>query len=411
MKKSILKQYARLIATMGGNVQKGQDVLVTASLDQPEFVKLLVEECYRAGARKVRVEWSYQPLAKVHARFQKEKVLSEVSEWEKAKMQEMVDTLPVRIYLSSEDPDGLKGINRKFFKAAQKRATIMKPYRDAIDNKHQWCIAAVPGPDWAKKLYPNLSRHQAVEQLWKDILLTSRADGVTFGEDPVEAWKAHNKDLKDRCQYLNDLHLRELHYSSANGTDFKVGLMPESRFHGGSDFTLQGVEFNPNIPSEEAFTSPDRRTAEGIVYSTKPLSFSGQLIENFSVRFEAGRAVEVKAEKGQDVLEYIVGMDEGSHYLGEVALVPKESPINTSGVLFYNTLFDENAACHLALGAGFNECVEGFENLTEEELFEKGLNDSIGHTDFMIGSDDLSIDGITEDGQTIPIFRDGTWAF
>ncbi len=407
MKKKVLKQYARLIATVGGNVQKGQDVLITASLDQPEFVEMLAVECYRAGARKVRVEWSYQPLTKVHARWQKEKVLSEVTEWERAKLQEMVDTLPVRIFLSSEDPDGLRGISRKFFKAAQKRATVIKPYRDAIDNKHQWCIAAVPGEAWAKKLYPELSRHQAVEQLWKDILLTSRADGA----DPVRAWEEHNRDLKDRCAYLNELHLKTLHYSSSNGTDFTVGLMPESRFHGGSDFTLQGVEFNPNIPSEEAFTSPDRRTAEGIVYSTKPLSFQGQLIENFSVRFEAGRAVEVKAEKGQEVLEYIVGMDEGSHYLGEVALVPKESPINTSGVLFYNTLFDENAACHLALGAGFNECVEGFTEMTEEELFEKGLNDSIGHTDFMIGSDDLAIDGITEDGRTVAIFRNGTWAF
>ena len=407
MKKTILKQYARLIAVMGGNVQKGQDVVITASLDQPEFVKMLVEECYKAGARKVRVEWGYQALTKLHARYQKEKVLAEVTDWEKAKMQDMVDTLPVRIFLASDDPDGLRGINRKFFKAAQQRAAIMKPYRDAIDTKHQWCIAAVPGEAWAKKLHPALSKHQAVEQLWKDILLTSRA----YDGDPVAAWQAHNQDLKDRCAYLNSLNLRELHYTAANGTDFKVGLMPEGRFEGGSAFTLQGVEYNPNIPSEEAFTSPDRRTAEGIVYSTKPLSFQGQLIENFSIRFEAGRAVEVKAEKGQEVLEYIVNMDEGSHYLGEVALVPKESPINTSGVLFYNTLFDENAACHLALGAGFDECVEGFENLTEEELAEKGLNDSIAHVDFMIGSEDLSIDGITADGKTVAIFRDGTWAF
>lgn len=411
MKKTILRQYARLIATMGGNVQKGQDVMINASLDQPEFVQMLVEECYRAGARKVRVDWGYPALTKVHARWQKEKVLAEVTEWEKARMQEMVDRLPVRIFLASDDPDGLKGINRKFFGAMQKRAAIMKPYRDAIDNKHQWCIAAVPGEAWAKKLYPQLSRHQAVEQLWKDILLTSRADGVTFGADPVENWVKHNEDLKERCKYLNDLNLRKLCYRSANGTDFTVELMPESRFHGGSDFTLNGVEFNPNIPSEEAFTSPDRRTAEGIVYSTKPLSYQGQLIENFWVRFHEGRAVEWGAEKGKEVLEYIITMDEGSHYLGEVALVPKESPINTSGVLFYNTLFDENAACHLALGAGFNECVEGFENLTEEELAEKGLNDSLTHVDFMIGSDDLSIDGITASGETVAIFKDGTWAF
>ena len=407
MKKSILRQYARLIATMGGNVQKGQDVMINASLDQPEFVQMLVEECYKAGARKVRVDWNYPALTKVHARWQKEKVLSEVTDWEKARMQAMVDRLPVRIVLASDDPDGLKGINRKFFGAMQKKMAVMRPYREAIDNKHQWCIAAVPGEAWAKKLYPDLSRHQAVEQLWKDILKTSRADGA----DPVEAWKQHNQDLRERCAYLNSLKLRKLCYRSANGTDFSVELMPESRFLGGSDFTLQGVEYNPNIPSEEAFTSPDRRTAEGIVYATKPLSFSGQLIENFWIRFKEGRAVEWDAEKGKEVLDYMINIDEGSHYLGEVALVPKESPINTSGVLFYNTLFDENAACHLALGSGFNECVEGFKDLSKEELTEKGLNNGISHTDFMIGSNDLEIDGITEDGETIAIFKNGTWAF
>ena len=410
MKKTILRNYARLIARVGANVQKGQDVILTASLDQPEFVKMVTEECYKAGARKVRIDWSYPELAKVHARYQKESVLGEVTDWEKARLQEMVDKLPARIFLDSDDPDGLKGIHSRYFKAMQKRAGIVKPYRDAIDNKHQWVIAAVPGEAWAKKLYPHLSKHQAVEQLWKDILFTSRSDGEVF-KDPEEAWKQHNKDLKERCEYLNNLHIRTLKYTSDNGTDFTIDLMPESRFHGGSDFTLQGVEFNPNIPSEEAFTSPDRRTANGVVYATKPLSYQGQLIESFHIRFENGRVTEAKAEVGQNILDNMINMDEGSHYLGEVALVPKESPINTSGILFYNTLFDENAACHLALGAGFNECVDGFEGLSEEELFEKGLNDSISHTDFMIGSEDLSIDAVTEDGKTVPIFKNGTWAF
>lgn len=407
MKKSVLKNYARLIAREGANIQKGQEVLVYAGLDQPEFVKLLVEECYRAGAKKVSVEWMFDPLTKVHARWMKQKDLSRVEDWEKAKLQHMVDVLPARIVLLSEDPDGFKGINPKYFKAVQARAAENKPYHDAIENKHQWCAAGVPGEAWAKKLYPKLSKRQAIEQLWKDILFTSRADG----EDPTAAWEEHNRDLKARCDYLNSLSLRELRYRSSNGTDFHVGLMPKGLFHAGSDTTLQGVVFNPNIPTEEVFTSPDRRTAEGIVYSTKPLSFQGQLIENFSVRFENGRAVEVKAEKGQQVLEQVVSMDDACHYLGEVALVPKESPINVSGVLFYNTLFDENAACHLALGRGFPECVNGFEEMTRDELYELGLNDSIGHTDFMIGADDLAIDGVTADGKVVPIFREGTWAF
>ena len=407
MKKTVMRSYAKLIVRVGANVQKGQEVRVFASLDQPEFIKMLAEECYKAGASRVTVDWNYPELTKLSARYMKLRDLSETREWEKARMQDMVDHLPVRIFIESEDPDGLRGINPKYFKAFAARIKISKPYRDAIDNKHQWCIAAVPGEAWAKKVHPELSKRAAVEQLWKDILYTARADG----EDPIADWEEHNRDLKARSKYLNDLHLRELRYHSANGTDFKVGLIPTAEFHAGRDTTMQGVVYDPNMPTEEVFTSPDRRTAEGIVYATKPLSYQGQLIENFSVRFEKGRAVEVKAEKGQDVLEQIISMDEGCHYLGECALVPKESPIHQSGLLFYNTLFDENAACHLALGFGFDECVKGFENMTKEELYEIGVNDVGNHTDFMIGSDDLSIDGVDEHGNVHPIFRNGTWAF
>ena len=407
MKKTVMRSYAKLIVRVGANVQKGQEVRVFASLDQPEFIKMLAEECYKAGASRVTVDWNYPELTKLSARYMKLRDLSETREWEKARMQDMVDHLPVRIFIESEDPDGLRGINPKYFKAFAARIKISKPYRDAIDNKHQWCIAAVPGEAWAKKVHPELSKRAAVEQLWKDILYTARADG----EDPIADWEEHNRDLKARSKYLNDLHLHELRYHSANGTDFKVGLIPTAEFHAGRDKTMQGVVYDPNMPTEEVFTSPDRRTAEGIVYATKPLSYQGQLIENFSVRFEKGRAVEVKAEKGQDVLEQIISMDEGCHYLGECALVPKESPIHQSGLLFYNTLFDENAACHLALGFGFDECVKGFENMTKEELYEIGVNDAGNHTDFMIGSDDLSIDGVDEHGNVHPIFRNGTWAF
>lgn len=407
MKKTVMRSYAKLIVRVGANVQKGQEVRVFASLDQPEFIKMLAEECYKAGASRVTVDWNYPELTKLSARYMKLRDLSETREWEKARMQDMVDHLPVRIFIESEDPDGLRGINPKYFKAFAARIKISKPYRDAIDNKHQWCIAAVPGEAWAKKVHPELSKRAAVEQLWKDILYTARADG----EDPIADWEEHNRDLKARSKYLNDLHLRELRYHSANGTDFKVGLIPTAEFHAGRDTTMQGVVYDPNMPTEEVFTSPDRRTAEGIVYATKPLSYQGQLIENFSVRFEKGRAVEVKAEKGQDVLEQIISMDEGCHYLGECALVPKESPIHQSGLLFYNTLFDENAACHLALGFGFDECVKGFENMTKEELYEIGVNDAGNHTDFMIGSDDLSIDGVDEHVNVHPIFRNGTWAF
>ena len=407
MKQTILRRYARLIARAGVNIQKGQDVIISCDLDQPRFVELLVDECYKAGARKVRVEFSYQPLEKLHVRHQTVTTMARVEEWEKACLEHYIEILPCRIYLTSEDPDGLKGINqKKMAKADQKRFPIIKPYFDRMENKYQWCIAAVPGAAWAKKLFPHLSRGQAMEKLWEAILQTSRVD-----EDPVAAWEAHNRDLHDRCAYLNSLGIAELHYKGDNGTDLTVGLIPEAEFQGGTETSLQGISFNPNIPSEECFTSPMRGKAEGIVYATKPLSYQGELIENFSVRFENGKAVEVRAEKNQTLLEQMIAMDEGAAYLGECALVPVNSPISESGLLFYETLFDENAACHLALGMGFTNTIRGYENKTLEECRAMGINDSMEHNDFMIGYEGLDIDAVTRDGRTVPIFRRGRWAF
>ncbi len=407
MKQTVLRKYARLIAQSGINIQKGQDVIIGCGLDQPKFVEMLVDECYKAGARKVKVEFYHQPLEKLHVRHQTVKALSEVTEWEKARLQHYVDTLPCRIYLDSDDPDGLKGINQeKMAKADQKSYPIVKPYWDKMENKYQWCIAAVPGAAWAKKLFPDLPKGKAIEKLWEAILSTSR---VT--DDPVAEWEAHDKDLADRCAYLNSLGIAELHYKGDNGTDLTVGLIPEAEFQGGIETSLKGIGFNPNIPSEECFTSPMRGKAEGIVYATKPLSYNGELIENFSVRFEGGKAVEVKAEKNQALLEQMISMDEGAAYLGECALVPVNSPISESGLLFYNTLFDENAACHLALGMGFTNTIRGFEDKTLEECRAMGINDSMEHNDFMIGYEGLDIDAITRDGKTVPIFRRGKWAF
>ena len=407
MKVSVLRKYARLIARSGANVQKGQDVIIRADLDQPKFVELLVDECYKAGARKVKVEFDYQPLHKLHVRHQSVTTMAKVEEWEKARLQHRVDTLPCTIYLESEDPDGLKGINqKKIAQARQKSYPIVKPYHDAMENKYQWCIAAVPGAAWAKKLFPELPKGRAIEKLWEAILFTSR---VT--EDPVAAWEEHNKDLHDRCAYLNSLHIKQLRYKGDNGTDLTVGLIPEGQFKGGGDTSLKGIFYNPNIPTEECFTSPMRGEAEGIVYATKPLSYQGQLIENFCVRFEKGKAVEVKAEKNQALLEQMISMDEGAAYLGECALVPVNSPISESGMLFYSTLFDENAACHLALGMGFADTIQGYENKTLDECRAMGINDSMIHVDFMIGYEGLDIDALTEDGQLVPIFRRGRWAF
>lgn len=407
MKKTVLRSYARLIARCGVNIQPGQEVFIEADLDQPEFVQMLVEECYKCKAKKVVVDWNYQPLQKIHYRYRTLTTLGKVEKYEEARWQHYVDTIPCRIYLISEDPDGLRGINQeKMAKAQQKRYPIAKPYRDALENKYQWCIAAVPGKAWAKKLFPQLRAGAAVEKLWEHILATSRVD-----DDPIAAWEAHNRDLHDRCAYLNSLHIEKLHYTSANGTDFTVGMIPEGRFCGGSEKSLQGIVFNPNIPSEECFISPKRGEAEGIVYATKPLSYQGQLIDRFWIKFHEGKAVEWHAEVNNELLTKLITMDEGSAYLGECALVPYDSPIRKSEILFYNTLFDENAACHLALGMGFADTIEDFHEKTLAECRALGVNDSMIHEDFMIGSQDMNIDAMCADGRTVSIFRNGNWAF
>lgn len=407
MKKTILKKYANLIARTGANVQKGQEVMIYADLDQPEFVKMLVEECYKLGAKKVMVEWDYQPLTKLNVKYRSLKTLSTIEKWEIERLEHRLKTLPVMIYLLSEDPDGLKGINQqKYSKSSQARYKITKPYRDKMDNKYQWCIAAVPGEKWAKKMFPNLRKSQAIEKLWEAILTTSRVD-----DNPTSAWENHNKDIKSRCDYLNSLGIKLLEYKSSNGTQFTVGLMENARFLGGREKTLSDIEYNPNIPSEEVFITPKKGEAQGIVYSSRPLSFRGELIENFSIRFENGKAVEVKAEKNEELLRELISMDEGASYLGECALVPYNSPICQSGLIFYNTLFDENAACHLAFGEGFAECIIDFDKYTLEQCREMGCNTSIIHEDFMIGTADLDITAVTRSGERFEIFKNGNWAF
>ena len=408
MRKTQLKKYAKLLAKVGLNVKKGQSVFIGADLDQPEFVAMVVEECYKAGASEVYVEWSYQPVEKISAMNRTQESLSELKPWAKAKWEYKAKNYACRLFIESEDPDGMNGVDQQKMSAAR-RALFpqIKPYRLALENRHQWCIAAVPGKAWAKKVFPNLPERKAVEEMWKVILKTSHADG----KNPIRAWKEHNANLDARCSYLNALGLQYLEYKSANGTNLTVELNEDSIFCGGKEKTLQGRIFNPNIPTEEVFTTPKAGSAEGIVYSTKPLSYMGELIENFSLRFENGKVAEVKAEKGEALLKEMVSMDEGAGKLGECALIPFESPINQSGVLFYNTLFDENASCHLALGHGFNECLKGFEKYTDEECKKRGVNDSMIHVDFMMGSRDMDIVGVTKTGERVQIFKNGTWAF
>ena len=407
MDRARLDAYADLIVDVGLNFDPGQDVVVTAGFDQLDFVRLITEKCYRRGAGKVWFNWTDMPLAKLHLHYQSEARLGKLEAWEVEKLRWQADTLPARLWLDSDDPDGMAGCDpEKRARAQMARFPIIKPFRDAMENRHQWCIAAVPGAAWARKVFPELSAADAVEALWAAILTASRADG-----DPKAAWEAHNALIHRRAETLNAYRFKCLRYRADNGTDFEVGLMDEGVFAGGSETDLSGRVFNPNIPSEEIFTTPKRGAAEGLLAATKPLSYQGSLIEDFSIRFAGGKAVEVKAAKNQRVLEKMIAMDEGAAFLGEVALIAEDSPINRSGILFYNTLFDENASCHVALGRGFDVCVRDYAKYTADELRALGVNDSMIHVDFMVGGPTLDIDGVTAEGKAVPVFRQGAWCF
>lgn len=321
----------------------------------------------------------------------------------------MTETLPVRIFIDSSDPDELSGISPDLISTVnQMRQKVLKKYRDQIDGKHQWLIVAAASEKWAKKVFPNEPEDVAVDKLWNAIF-----DCVYLkdGEDAEKIWQAHNERMTKKANWLNEQNFKSLHYTSSNGTDFTVELIPGAKWGSAGDVNhINQTFFVPNMPTEEVFTSPMKGKCEGRLVSTKPLSRSGQVINHFTVDFKDGRVVECHAEEGEEVLKRMFAMDEGASMLGEVALVPKESPINQSGLMFYNTLFDENACCHVAAGRGFSEVIEGFMDMTEEEIHERGINDSMIHMDFMVGSDDLRIIGIREDGSKTDIFVNGTWA-
>ena len=407
MEEKLIRDYARLIACQGGHVLKGDEVWINAGLEQPEFVTYVVEECYKAGAKDVTVYWHHDPVTKLAYKYETVGSLSKVSPMQLSKFKYWAKKLPVVIHIVSDDPDAMKGVNQnKVTKSMAKRYPKIKKYRDAIDGKYKWCIAAVPGRAWAKKVFPKLNEEDAIEALWDAILKTSRVDG----NDPVKNWDEHNAFLIGQRAKLDKMGLKKLIYKANNGTDFQVELIDKMTWGGGVEIAPNKGQFNPNIPSEEVFTTPMKGKAEGILVASKPLSYQGQLIEDFSITFKDGKVSSVKAKKNQALLEKMVKMDEGASMLGEVALVPFESPINQTGILFYETLFDENACCHVALGAGFPDLYPGALDMNMEQRKEIGINDSMIHVDFMVGTRDLSIVGIDKNGKEIQIFKDGTWA-
>ncbi|HOF65770.1 MAG TPA: aminopeptidase, partial [Bacilli bacterium] len=315
MKKRTLKKYADLIVKVGANVQKGQEVIINADLEIAHFVEYVVESAYKAGAKEVIIKWSDDNLRKLHYKYQKTETLGTFKDWEIERLKYRTNVQPVMIRLESSDPDGLKGIDQAKMSEVRKMLyPVYKPFADESENKYQWTIAAVPGEKWAKKLFPQLSKKQAVKKLWDAILFASRADGF----NPIRAWEDHNANLADHARTLNMLELQKLHIRSKNGTDLKIGLIPDALFMAGGDTTLKGIYFNPNIPTEECFTTPKKGEAEGIVYATKPLSYQGEVIDGFYLKFKDGKVVEAYAKKNNELLQNMLNSDENARYLGEV---------------------------------------------------------------------------------------------
>ena len=407
MNQKIYEEYAKLAVEIGINLKEGQDVEITASTKCADFVKEIVKVCYADKARSVKVEWLNEEIDKLRWLYEDEKVMSEVLTWQEEKAKHRAETLPCKIYVDDADPDAYNGIDLKKYAAVRKaRYSILKKYSDMEDNRNQWVIVAIPSVKWAKKVFPALSDDEAVSKLWEAIIKTMRLDQ----KDPVQAWKDHIDDLQEKSNKLNEMNLDYLEYKSSNGTDLTLKLQPNHYWISARETNMLGNDFTANMPTEEVFTMPKRDGVDGVVVSTKPLSLQGQLVENFKVTFKDGKCVEVTAEKGQDVLENMLNMDENSRHLGEVALVPYDSPINQTGLLFSNTLFDENACCHLAFGEAFKNNIRGYENMSEEDFKKVGFNESINHVDFMIGSDDLDIVGVDHDGNRHQIFKNGVWA-
>ena len=407
MKKSIMKKYAQAVVKIGANVQKGQYVYIYANVRQQEFVSILAEECYKAKARFVKVEWGCDELSKITYKHVKYDTYVENIKMNESRLKDMVELLPVRIHIADSGPDMMKGIDlSESLKARRDTYMDMKKYYDAMENKYQWVICAMPSMEWAKKVFPNDKPKDAFKKLEQAILDTTRID-----QNALQNWEQHIINLQEKAQILNDLNLDYLEYKSSNGTDLKIKLMPNHFWLSAQESTLEtNVVFTANMPTEEVFTMPTFDGVDGVVVSTKPLSFRGKLIENFKVYFENGKAVKVEAEIGEEVLKQMLSEDEGSSHLGEVALVPYNSPISQSGILFYNTLFDENASCHLAFGSAYKNTVKNYDKLTDEDFKKMKFNESMNHVDFMVGSEDLDIVGTKFDGTKVQIFKKGNWA-
>ncbi len=404
LKSELIRKYARLIARVGANIEAGEPVVIYSDVEIHGFITVLAEECYLAGASEVRVEWGSDTLTKLAYEHRTLASLKQIPAWQTAKMRERAAKTPTRIHVISDAPDALVGIDMaKYEKVCMYTYKKFKKYLDMVEGNEKWCIAAYPAPAWAKTVFPGDSESEACEKLLSAIFSSVMVDAE---RDPVEVWQKHNAAFRTRCERLNRHKFEYLEYKSGNGTDFRVWLIPETHFCGGGEYTKTGKYFNPNLPTEEIFISPMVGKAEGTVVATMPLSYNGHIIDGFSFTFRGGEVVDFTAKEGADVLAQLLATDAGARRLGEVAFVPQGNAIAKQCILFYNTLFDENASCHIALGAGYTDTVDGYEHRTLEECRALGINESRVHVDFMMGADDLSIVGY-ENGKAVPIMENG----
>lgn len=403
-----LEKYAELGVKIGVNIQPGQTLVVNAPISAAEFVRLVTILAYEAGAKNVHVEWGDEELTKIKFEKAPDEAFKEYPMWKAKGYEDMAKEGCAFLFIVSNNPDLLKGIDPSRIATANKTSSkALEKFREyTMSDRVSWSILAVPSKEWAKKVFPNVEESEQINKLWDAIFSATRIDQ----EDPILAWKEHDENLQKRIELLNERNYKKLYYKGP-GTDLSIELPEDHIWLGGASKNDKDTYFFANIPTEEVFTLPFKTGINGVVSSTMPLNYAGTLIENFSLTFKDGKIIDFTADEGYETLNHLIETDEGSHYLGEVALVPHDSPISNLNTIFYNTLFDENASCHLAIGNAYTPCIKDGSNLSKEELVEKGANSSLTHVDFMVGSNKLNIDGERADGTIEAIFIEGNWAF
>jgi len=408
MNKNYLDKYARLIIKIGINIQENQILVINSPIECSEFTRIVSEIAYKEGAREVVINWNDELSTKIKYLHGRDEIFNEFPKWRKELFISYARRGAAFLSISASDPELMKDVNPdRLVRSGRAANTALAEYRERMmSDKNVWCVVSIPTKAWAKKVFKDIDEDDAVEKLWQSIFEAVRATEV----DPVVAWQKHQNKLRKSMDFLNNSNFKYLVYKNSIGTNLKIEFAKDNLWLGGSSLSAEGTEFVANIPTEEVFTLPLKTGVNGKVVSSKPLNYNGNLIENFTLTFKEGRIIDFTAENGYETLKGLIETDEGSHYLGEVALVPFDSPISNSNILFYNTLFDENASCHLAIGEAYPTCLKNGDNMTRDELKALGVNDSLEHVDFMVGTSDLSIIGITLDGKEIEVFKNGNFA-